>query len=270
MPTTNAALCGLVRLRRPSRPHTLPRVTFDANALRLERFQVEVGYPAAFRFWTFKGVLADKYAHGPKFGAYADLGNQVKLTPKDGFAEDQAEVTYGIKGASFDQEQVADHERSRNEARQWFEDVLQVLEPKKITRVRAHWFALYPIGNEDAARSKSQKIRLHYYDKDKLDAIQPDYGSRHAAIDTLCIDGDKKWSVVIGAVGPPHRNVYFGVPDRERDRKWWMGLNFNLARENDDGLAEDGVALSGTIKELIDEGATEYMRLIDVGLKPVV
>lgn len=245
-------------------------MAFDAEALRLERFQVEVGYPAAFRFWTFKGVLADKYAHGPKFGAFADLGNQVKLTPTGGFEKDRAEAIYGIKGASFDQELVADHEQVRDEARRWFEDVFQVLEPKKITRVRAHWFALYPVGNEDAARSRSQKIRLHYYDKDKLEIIQPDYRSRLAAIDTLCVDDDKKWSVIIGAVGPPHRNVYFGVPDPERDRKWWMGLNFNLARENEDGLTEDGAALCSVVEELIEEGAKEYERLINVGLMPVV
>jgi hypothetical protein len=245
-------------------------VSFDPRKLRLERFKIDLHYHAAFDFWSFKGALAEKWGHGPVFGTFVDQGNQVKLAPEQGFSDDRVEATYGVRFASFDRELVKDKEGTYRLARQWLADVVEVLDPKKTNRIAAQWFVLHHLGNADAAASANQKLRLRYYNKEKLDAFWPDYGQRFAAVDGMCIDGNRHWSAIMGIVGPHHKNHFFGVPDEERDRQWWMGINFNLSRIGD----EDDCLVSGSpmalVDELFAEGDKEYERLVNGFLASVV
>ena len=141
-----------------------------------------------------------------------------------------------------------------------------MLHPKRTTRVAAQWFALYPLGNEDAAESATKKLKLRYYGKDRIESLLPKYRRRFAAVSSMCIDEPRHWSVTMGVVGPPHRGQFFGVPDEERDSKWWMGLNFQLSRIEDKGLVEEEASPMPTVEGVIKEGKSEYQRLIQDGL----
>jgi hypothetical protein len=236
-----------------------------AKTLRLERFRTDLVYNAAYDFWNLKGLLAERWAHGPIFGAVADQGNQVTLTPESGFKEDRVEAMYGLRSSSFDRELVEDVERTYSEAHDWMADVIEALDPKKTTRIAVQWFALKHVGNLDAARSANRKLRLHYYDKSRFDALVPDYQDQFAAVNSLSIEGDKQFHLTMGLVGPPHKNTMFGVADAERDSQWWMGLNVTLLRFNEDGLT--GGSPLKAIDDLTQEGKEEYKRLLAEGLR---
>jgi hypothetical protein len=244
-------------------------VAFDPKKIRLERFRVEIVYHAAYDFWNLRGLLAERWAHGPVFGAVGDQGNLIKLTPEGGFADDRVEANYGLRSASFEREFVKDRKLTYEESRAWMGDVIEALDPKRTSRISTQWFALYPLGNIDAAKSADRKLRLRYYDKERLRALVPDaYPNQFGAVNSLCVDGDKQWSAIIGLVGPPHKNQFFGVPDKERDERWWMGLNFSLTRFNEKGLVEGSPMEAMTA--LIDEGCKEYERLSTNGLGSVL
>lgn|GEM_PF-4418863 len=237
-------------------------MAFDPSRIRLERFKLDVQYHAAYDFFSFKGVLGERYAHGPKFGAFVDQGSQVKLTPEGGFKDDRAEAMFGMRGCSFDQELVDDPQRTYEEARLWTSDVLEVLQPKRITRVIADWFPLYPLSNRDAAEAASKRLRVRYYNKDRFDELMPDYETKLGALSSMCLDGDKRWSIVLGVVGPPHKNQFFGVPDEQRDENWWMGLNFHITRFDEGGLVPEGETVMPVVEQILEEGVSEYERLI--------
>lgn len=228
----------------------------------MERFRAEIAYHAAYNYLSLKGVLAERWAHGPLFGSFADQGNQVTLTPEDGFKKDRVDGIYGIRASSFDRECVSDKNRTYEETNQWLRDVVEVLRPKVVTRMTSHWFALYPLSNQDAAEAATRRLKLHYYSKEQIGLLEPEgYTSKFAAVSGLSMKNDKHLSVDMGVVGPPHRGTLFGLADDDRDSRWWMGLKISLVRQNPDGI---NPALEA-IGDLITEGSKEYERLVMQG-----
>lgn len=237
-------------------------MAFDLDKVRLERFRAEMGYHAAYNYLTLKGVLAERWAHGPVFGAVADQGNQITLTPASGFQDKRIDGVYGLRASSFDHECIDCAAETYEQAGEWFNDVVEVLKPKRITRLHTQRFALYPLSNIDAAEAATRRLKVRYY-KDELANLQPDGYRNFSAVSGISIRDDRYLSIEMGVVGPPHKNNFFGVPDDERDSKWWMGLKINLNRTADDGI--EGNAAEA-LKSLIAEGADEYDRLVHQAL----
>ena len=40
----------------------------------------------------------------------------------------------------------------------------------------------------------------------------------------FAVDGNDKFAMVMGTVGPPHEGAFFATEDVERDQQWWMGI----------------------------------------------
>ena len=244
-------------------------MSFDPTKVRLERLKTDLHYHAAYNYLSLKGVLAERWAHGPIFGALADLGNQVKLTPESGFDKDRVEGMYGLRYSYFDRELVRDRKNTNEQTLEWFGDVIDVFDPRVITKVSIQYFALYPLSNIAAAESATQKLRRHYYNEDKIDGLLPQgFDHNFVALDGLCLDHEREWHLVVGAVGPPHKGRFFGVADPQRDENWWMGLNFHLVRKNDEGLG-DGDPMS-VIENAMNDASAEYDRLVMQALGSVL
>jgi hypothetical protein len=240
-------------------------MSFDPAKVRLERFRVEMVYHSAYNYLSLKGVLAERWAHGPIFGAMTDQGNQVTLTPEDGFKEDRVDGIYGIKASSFDRECVKSKTESYEQAKQWLGDVLEVLKPKRTTRIAGHWFALYPLTNVDAAEAATRRLKVHYL-KDEVGNLQPEgYENNFVALTGASLRGDRLRSFDLGAVGPPHKGSFFAIPDKGRDESWWMGLKFNLNRTNEDGIDEPAAA----IEELLADGDKEFDELVQTSMTAI-
>ena len=241
-------------------------MAFDPKKVRLERFRVELRYHAAYNYLSLKGVLAERWAHGPLFGAFVDQGNQVTLTPEKGFAVDRVDGIYGLRASSFDREKVSNASRSYEQAIQWLSDVVEVLGPKRTTRATANWFGLYPLSNIDAARAATNRLVTRYYSKDHLKLIQPkDFEDNFVAVNGLSLRGDLQLSYDLGVIGPPHKGTFFGVPDEDRDSKWWMGVKITLTRDDDDGIGDPVDA----VKQVIQEGSKSYENFLMHGLASV-
>ena len=54
---------------------------FRADQLVIERLDVQLTYHSAYTYWSLKGVLAERWAHGAIFGAYGEQPQQISLQP---------------------------------------------------------------------------------------------------------------------------------------------------------------------------------------------
>jgi hypothetical protein len=243
-------------------------MSIDPKKIRLERFLAEVGYHAAWNYLSLKGVIPERWGHGPLFGAVTDQGNQVTLSPAAGIEEENVAAVYGVRASSYDRECVQDREQAQSEAKRWLRDVLEVLSPRRTTKVRLSWFALYPFATQQSAESADARLKARYFDESNLEPLLPDgYSSHFAAVNSFCMDQGRQWSLEMGLVGPPHKGNFFAVPVAERDTKWWMGLKFTLIRrDEEEGL---GPAPADILDALIAEGSSEYDRLILQGFGSV-
>ena len=42
---------------------------YRVDKLHLRRYDLQINYHAAYLYWNLRGILAEKWAHGPLFGA---------------------------------------------------------------------------------------------------------------------------------------------------------------------------------------------------------
>jgi hypothetical protein len=241
---------------------------FRREQLRLERFSVEAHYHSAYNFWGLRGVIAERWAHGPYFGAFAEPGpQQVTLTPASDRPNPLSlQAFYGLKSSGFNFETVQDTTFAKRLANEWFADVFEVLKPRRTVALSASWFQLYPAGNPERA---SRKLRDAYYGGHdaQLSRLKPArFSSYHSAVEMLMVQGPIAGSVIIGVVGPPHRGQFFANDISDRDSRWWVGVRYNLRHNSDDGI-EDPVA---AIENLIDESARDLDQIALAALPRIV
>jgi hypothetical protein len=223
-------------------------VPFNAALLRLERFQAEIAYHAAYNYWNLRGVLAERWAHGPVFGAANEATHQVTLTPAVGKGDDtRLWAVYGLRASGLNAEGETRVREARNLVQNWITDCVAVLQPKRTVRANVSLTALYPV---DDIGEASKRLRAAYYREGSLEDVFPaslhEYRqSFHSALDFLVPldDEGSGVSVIIGAIGPPHRGTFFVDADEERDDEWWMGMKYERRRVELEGL-KDPVAVA--------------------------
>jgi hypothetical protein len=241
-------------------------MTYYKNQLRLERMQVDMQYHAAFNYWGLKGVIAERWAHGPVFGAWVDLGNQVTLTQGPSGTDSAAVGFYGLNTAGFNAEPVGNREQTQSNAAEWVGDVMEVLQPKRVTRLAVMWFAMHAVADPVGA---SKKLRDRYYQPDKLETLLPerDTGNFHNAVEIFLNDGPKQTSIVIGVIGPPHKGTYLSVPDADRDSRWWMGIRVHtVIFDEDNGVADPKPAVT----DLMNESYSDLMHAVDQSFQSIL
>lgn len=212
---------------------------YRPEQLQIARMQVDVTYNAAFLYWSLKGALAERWGHGPTFSGFADLGNQVNLSPGPDANRPGLVAYYGILQSGFNAEPVTDRAADRELALRWAGDVIEVLKPQRVVRLYVNLFCLYPTGNAEVA---SARLTERYYRRDRVAQVLPEAwpGSRHHAIEGIVVDGDENRSVVVGVVGPPHRGSgYFMSQNPDRDGRWWIGLRYIRVVANEAEGIED-------------------------------
>jgi hypothetical protein len=166
-------------------------VPYDRALLRLERFHAELGYHAAFNYWNLRGILAEKWGHGPIFGARGAGPEMVALTPAN--EDRRLQAIYGLNASGLLAEGETRVAQAREIVRDWFQDCHDVLKPKRAVRVHTQIFALYPAEN---AVQLSRRLRSHFYRHDHLDAtlpqrLMPYRDSFHAAIDWFVPEAER-------------------------------------------------------------------------------
>jgi hypothetical protein len=154
-------------------------------------------------------------------------------------------------------------------AEEFLGEALQVLQPKRIVRVAVTRFGLYPSDGMQVMR----RLRGHFYRNEHLERVLPpsalNYRDQyHAAIDFIVPESDNGTglSAVVGAVGPPHKNVFFAVPDSERDNRWWIGFRVDRRLVNEEGFDDAQGALAATLQT----AAQDYEHITRVVLGEVV
>lgn len=230
----------------------------NLNDIRLERFQAEMAYHAAYLYWNLRGVLAERWAHGPIFGGYKEEGDQITLSPA--VTPDQTDrrlhAVYGLRASGVHAEGPLRAQQAREVAADWISDVVDAFNPKRVVRVQVSTFSLYPVVDPVQA---SRKLRNAYYKNEPLRQLLPDSLRQHqdhfhSALDLL-VPTDKRGgavSVVVGVVGPTNIGEFFIQPDPERDARWWMGIRY-LRNE----LSVEG----------IDDPKRAYRQAVDLGMR---
>ena len=249
-------------------------MAYRRELFQLERFHAEAGYDAAFLYWNLRGLLAERWAHGPVFAGWATAQEQTNLIPKADGDDTRIYAAYGIKASGV----LAEGERWTQEApdlaRQWLPDVYEVLAPVRTVRVSVNLFGLYPAGERQAAIQASRRIRRRYYQNDNLEFVLPERlrqahpDSYHAAIDWLAEDSRNRTSLIVGAVGPLHAGTFFQWPWAERDTTWWIGFNYTTGHvaESDDETIEKPLDV---FNGMIDYALQDLQHAADVVLPEV-
>lgn len=214
---------------------------YDESLLRIERFDSQINYHAAYNYWSLRGVLAERWAHGPIFGGTQRSEEQTVLVPPTG--PDQPDLrllaVYGLRAAALNAEGENWVPRAQKLVSEWYSDVLEVLKPKRCVRMSVDVFALYPIDDPIEA---STRLRSAFYNAEKVKQILPDdlherRDDFHAALDFI-VPLDEQGSavsVVVGAVGPLHKGLFFAQPDEARDNQWWLGVRYDRRRIEPEG-----------------------------------
>ncbi len=218
----------------------------------MEQFSAEVQYHSAYNFLSLKGAIAERWAHGPAFGAYSELAQQAVSLTAGPDRDNDIQGLYGLKSSSFRRRNVTDYSATRDLAMRWLGDVFEVLDPQRSVAVVAHWFGLYPIANPARA---TQGLRQRYAVPQAVSAFKLDGHSQWlSGVDGMTINGNENLSYVIGAVGPPHRGRPFSWEDEDRDSKWWMGVNVTIEKFNESGLDDP----LHDLEDLLARGAKYY------------
>lgn len=243
---------------RLSRP-----VAFDRKKLVVARFSTDVVYHTAYNYLSLKGLLAERWAHGPVFGAFQEGAYQIDLSPGPNEPEGPR-AFYGIKQSGFTVEPVEDVKTAVRLSNAWHGDVIEVLEPKRVVRLQVNWFLTYPVRNPDAA---SKRVRDRYYKPSELGTLRPErYSSYHSAVENFIAEGPDRWTLVVGVVGPPHEGQFFSRPVEGRDDRWWMGVRLTLIRVKDDGFENP----LDELKEMIAFTDADLDRVITKALPALV
>jgi hypothetical protein len=233
---------------------------FDRGQLRLERFTAQVTYHAAYAFWNLRGVVAERWAHGPIFGATNEVPQQVTLLPAQGEegADASLQAAYGLRASAVTGEGPKRTAEARKIASDFIGDALTALNPKRVVRVEVSLFGLYPL---DDVVDASRRLRSIFYgDSQALARVLPptvrnQRGKWYSAIDFIVPETDEGTglSVIVGPVGPPHRASFFSVPDSDRDSRWWMGFRVERRRVEERGIRDPRVALSRISSGVMEE-----------------
>jgi hypothetical protein len=244
-------------------------VPFDPQLLRIERFHAEIAHHAAFYFWNLRGIIAEKWGHGPYFGARGQVGDLLRLTPETEAEDQRIQASYGLNAAGMLAEGPKWLPVARDIVYEWLEDHYTVMKPRRVVRAFANAWALYPADNPVQL---SRRIRGSFYRHENLESTLPqrlsnERDSFHAAVDWFVPQTDPRSnsSLIAGVITPLHRG-FFAWPDPERDAHWWMGFNYNVQRVNDDGL-EDPLA---DARAVIDAALTEVEQIATVILRRVL
>jgi hypothetical protein len=117
----------------------------------LRRFEIVMSCSASFFFWSLRGALAEKWGHGPHFGAWTEAQNQFTLLPQADMstAERKMAAMAGIITSSFLWECPEVPAYAEQLAQEWLSDVLETLTPQTVNRVQIRRYFSVPLHDGD-------------------------------------------------------------------------------------------------------------------------
>jgi hypothetical protein len=239
----------------------------DLGRLKIERYQVELSYHATWTFSGLKGILGEKWAHGPIFGAYAEVGTgQVNLTPAPEVEDQRLTAVAGIRASGLLAEGNYWTRRAKQIGQEWLQDVVELLKPQRVVGMRHEMFGLYPIRNPEAV---TRRLVTKYYNAEEFTrALGDSNEGAYTALDVFAPerDGAPARSFIVGVVGPPHKGMFFTHDDAARDKAWWMGVRLNQFLSNEDGIDNP---LAG-LESMISGAEKEFRRIVTTTLLSLV
>ena len=185
----------------------------------LRRLDLSVTYQPAFLFWNLKGVLAERWAHGPYFGAVQDQGNQITLLPdpeQKGTAGEPNAVG-GIAISAFTWESPPSLGTSSGVAVEWLTDVLTALDPKTVVRIwgRQHW--VLPLRNPAAVQS-AIVANLPALSEHVPNGYGAPYSGLSFNADRHIANVTRLLSVHVGIIRPGTSKTYWSSPSPDDDQ----------------------------------------------------
>lgn len=210
---------------------------FDKGRLRLRRYEMQMAYHAAYLYWNLRGVLAEKWGHGPVFGAYGESQDQVTLTPArtDPLVPVQLAGVYGLRNSALLWEDTRKKE-AQDLALEWLSDCLAVLTPRRVVRVALKIVYSYPV--KDPKRVTEVLVK----DYPNLGSFPPQsYPVKHVGVTFQARetkgDVDVLATGIFGPYGPDQAKSMF-QSSTERDSEWALGLIYDISIGSEKGLSE--------------------------------
>lgn len=234
-------------------------LAYDKKKLELRRFEVQVHYHSAYQYWNLRGILAEKWAHGPHFGGVGGGPDHVSLTPPPDTVADLIAV-YGLKVSAFNWERPDPNAEAQALALEWLGDCIEVLAPRHFVSVQVKTFHLYPLRERDAV-TVAKTMTERYPGIDQLwpgndDKVYP--GLTYQARGTNPY-GTHLQTAIYGIYNSDQRAALF-ASERNSDPKWALGLQIDRYTTLDAQFTS-GLSVA-VISDIIDRTRQESLEAI--------
>jgi hypothetical protein len=237
-----------------------------STEVNLRRFEIVVNYSAAFLFWNLRGILAEKWAHGPHFGAFSDQGpSQFTLTADAGpmdqpIGANESKVRTagmaGLRQSSFVWEDPIRQKAAEEIGLQWLTDVIDVAKPKVVQRIHIRRYHSKSIRRPDAVQ---KKIDDEFLSGNSVGP--PNYHHKFNGVAFQYREHDLTTTGQFGIWGNNQTSQWFMGPS-PNDKEWNLGLFMDFMLDSKAGFDDPLSELNNLITQSRTESAEVQGRTI--------
>jgi hypothetical protein len=229
-------------------------VDFRNDRLHLRRYDAQISYHAAYLFWNLRGLLAEKWAHGPIFGAYGIAEDAISLSPA---AEEASRVVqtptaiYGLRASGLLWE-MTDRHKATELANDWLKDCHEALQPRRVTRTYVRFVYSYPLTEDELPKVAGAFDRAY-----TPPALPPgDYEESYSATQFQARSMDGATNILTTGIFGPY------APDQARglfqtvvpqDKQWALSLIFDRTTTLEVGFNNVNETIRNALKVADDE-----------------
>lgn len=232
-------------------------MAYEQNKLRLRRFETQINHHSAFLFWNLKGVMAEKWAHGPHFGAYQQEPDRLVLTKKAGQPSDLVAICT-LKGSAFISEDML-YPKIQPLVESWFADCIEVFQPRVVNTLNQKVFYAYPV--KDAEKVNGLVLKQY----PGLGTFPPDdYEERFAAAQFQVRRTEKGEHIttpgIFGMYSPEQSKILFSTRVADFDEQWNLGLSYETTRTSQPKGFDEPM---GALNRFLDAAYKESKQLVN-------
>lgn len=231
-------------------------VSYRDRVLKLRRFEVTVTYHAAFLYWNVRGILAEKWCHGPHFEAFHDAGEQIQLSRATEQPQDRWAVA-GLRASVFLSERDGQKpDEVTSLSLDWLNDCIDVLKPQLVNRVTTNVFYSYPVEASRITRARAalseQFPATTAFDLERWSEIETGItvaARRESASEREFLTG------IFGVYGPEQASDYFAWQPKGDERG--LGLRIHHSRARDAGFDDPKRAVADAVASSITDATRQ-------------
>ncbi len=204
----------------------------------LRKLELQMAHQPSFLFWDLKGAVAERWSHGPHFGAVADQGNQITLQSdeeQDAKGHGHRAGVAGIMVSNFVWEMPPQRLSAGEVSVEWLRDCVTAFKPKVVHRIVAREQWTIALDDPDAVQS-ALGARYPEISEHVPSGYGPPYSGLSFNATRQASGASRLLSVTVGIIREGMSAQYFNVHD-DGDTAPILGVFVDVTDTNPKGIA---------------------------------